>query len=191
MRELEMIRLSTSLLCPLALIVACGGGDPSSTSVDTPAHEATPPPDAVGSSPEVIQLQSSGSLRFKVVAGRVDDGWCAHLVDEADGISAWRAEDCRISTTAAVAESVSYAIADAPADPEVKVLYGLIAPVVSKVVVEVVSGSVTSSLQAGPARRTELGELGSFSLFVRPGMGTPVRLRLLGTDGSELRTIEL
>ena len=191
MRELEMIRLSTSLLCPLVLIVACGGGDTSSTAVNTPGHEATPPPDVVGSSPDVIQLQSSGSLRFTVVAGRVDHGWCAHLIDEAEGVSAWRAEDCTVSTATAEAESISYAIAGAPADPDVKVLYGLIAPVVSKVVVEVVSGSVTSSLQAGPARRKELGEVGSFSLFVRPGLGTPVRLRLLGTDGSELRTIEL
>ena len=28
-------------------------------------------------------------------------------------------------------------------------------------------------------------------LFVRPGMGTPVRLRLLAADGSEVRAIEL
>jgi hypothetical protein len=186
-----MNRLSTSLLCTLVLNVACVNGDTSSTPNDTPAHESTPPSASVGSSSEVIELQSSGSLRFKVVAGRVDNGWCAHLVDEADGPSAWRADDCTISTGTAAAESISYAIAGAPADPEVKVLYGLIAPIVSKVVVEVVSGSVTSSLQASPARRRELGDVGSFSLFVRPSMGTPVRLRLLATDGSEVRTIDL
>jgi hypothetical protein len=151
-----------SLLCALVLNVACGKADTSSPQRDTPDREATLPSASVGSSSEVVELQSSGSLRFKVLAGRVDNGWCAHLVDEADGPSAWRAEDCKISTSTAAAESISYAIAGAPADPEVKVLYGLVAPNVSKVVVEVASGSATSSLQAGPARRPELGDLGSF-----------------------------
>ena len=186
-----MDRLATSLLCMLVLNVACGNGDTSSTAIDAPEHETAAAPAPAAGASEVIELQSSGSLGFTVVAGRVDNGWCAHLVGQASGPSAWRAEDCKVSTGTAEAESISYAIASAPADPDVKVLYGLLAPTVSKVVVEVASGSVTSSLQAGPARRPELGELGSFSLFVRPGMGTPVRLRLLATDGSEVRAIEL
>jgi hypothetical protein len=186
-----MNRFSTSLVCALVVSLACGNGDTPSGSVETPPQEATRPSAPVGGQREVIELQSSGSLRFKVVAGRVDNGWCAHLVDEAEGASAWRSEDCKVSTNAATAESISYAIAGAPADPEVKVLYGLIAPTVSKVIVELASGSATSSLQAGPARRPELGDLGSFSLLMRPGMGTPVRLRLLAGDGSEVRTIDL
>lgn len=190
----------TTLLCTLTLVAACGGE--LSSTPDTSPGEAEPPatrdgmaasptvsaPDAVN---EVIELQSSGSLGFKVFAGRVDDGWCAHLVNAAGDASSWRAEDCQVSTAAAEADLISYAIADAPADPDVKVFYGLMVPPVSKVVIVVESGSVTSSVEAGPAKRAELGETGSFSLFVRPGMGQPAHLRLLDANGSELRTIDL
>jgi hypothetical protein len=137
-----MSRLSPSVLSLLVLATACGEGETSPAAKDTAADPANAPVASTGGAREVIELQSSGSLRFELVAGRIDDGWCAHLVDEAGGV-------------------------------------------------DVVNGSVTSSVQAGPAPRAELGELGSFSLFLRPAMGTPSRLRLVGADGSELRTINL
>jgi hypothetical protein len=178
------------------LAAACAPAEPAATGnapAEAPAEVPAAPDvetaaEPAGGSPAALELQSSGSLGFEVVAGPADGGWCAHLVPSG---GAWSAAECTVSTAAAEAEGVSWAIADAPADPAVKVLYGLVTSEVSKIVVDLESGSTTTSVEAGAAPREEFGGLGSFSLFLRPSAGTAQGLRLLHAGGAELVSIDL
>lgn len=186
---------SPFVLCLVfALLAGCSSEPATSGAADEPVPVAPKNPTDPASAPEptrALELQSSGSLGFVVVAGPDAGGWCALLVSVDNGADAWSADRCKVSTAAASAERISYAVEPAPASPEVRVLYGLVPLEVARVVVDLESGSTSSSLEAGPAPRSELGDFGSFSLFLRPALGDPVRIRLLDTGGAELEAIDL
>jgi len=193
-RSVSLSASSFVLCLVFALLAGCSSEPAASGAADEAVPVAPKNPTDPASVPEptrVLELQSSGSLGFVIVAGPEAGGWCALLAPAADGADAWSADRCKVSTAVAGAERISYAVEPAPASSDVRVLYGLVPLEVAKVVVDLESGSTSSSLEAGPSPRSELGDFGSFSLFLRPALGDPVRIRLLDSGGAELEAIEL
>ncbi len=181
-------------------VAACGddeAGSPSTEPVDETA-ESTAAPSSVPStdggdeeSHDVIELQSSGSLGFVVVAGPSGDGWCAHLVGDDLGKAGWDESSCTVDTSEVGSDGLSYAIEAAPLDAQVQVLYGLAPAEATTAVVEFEQGSTSSTTKMGIVPRAEMDEIGSFSVFLRPDGGTATSLVLLDASETELTRVPL